>query len=92
MEYLTVDNALIGLGLIIGIAAHIVKKVIQQRENGDKGYGIKQFFRDNPYKTFMTFFYGGAGLMGLYVIGDVSIYTAILTGFSANSLSGASDK
>lgn len=91
MEYVTLENGVIVGGLLLGIVAHIVKKVITHRES-DVKYGITQFLKDNPYKTFMTFFYAGAGLMGLYVMGDVSIYTAILTGFSANSLSGASDK
>ena len=91
MEYLTLQNAGVILGLFIGITAHIIKKVVTRRET-QKTFSLKQYLQESPYKTAMTFFYGGAGLLGLYAIGDVSIYTAILTGFSANSLSGASDK
>lgn len=91
MEYLTLHNAGIILALLGGIGAHIIKKVVTRRES-DGQFSLGQFLRENPYKTAMTFFYGSAGLLGAYAIGEVSIYNAVLLGFSANSLSGASDR
>lgn len=84
------SNALVILGLLIGIAGHILKKVITRRET-DATFSLKQYLTENPYKTAMTVFYAGAALTGLYYSDTQSIYTAILAGFSANSLSGASD-
>jgi len=80
----------IGLGLLAGIAGHIVKKVIQARESNAK-FSLKQYVTQNPYKVLMTFFYAVAGSVGLAMNGELSVYTAIMTGFAANSLSGASD-
>lgn len=75
------------LGLLGGVIAHIVKKVINQRES-DKTFSLKKYLTLNPYKTFMVLFYAGAGAAGLYVDGSLTVYTAMVTGFAANSLSG----
>lgn len=85
MEYL-----MIGGGLLAGIAAHIIKKVIQQRES-DRAFSLGRYLTENPYKTAMVVFYAGAGAVGLYMDGSLSPYTAIVTGFAANSMSGKSD-
>ena len=80
----------IGVGAICGVVAHILKKVIMRRES-DKTFSLRNYLTQNPYKTVMTLFYAGAGVAGLVVAGEASFYTALLAGFSANSLSGASD-
>lgn len=85
-----IEYGFIFLGLVLGVAAHILKKVIQQREN-DKTFSLKRYLTENPYKTAMVVFYAGAGAAGLHLDGSLSIYTAMVTGFTANSLSGKSD-
>ena len=85
MEYL-----LIVFGLLAGVCAHVVKKVIQRREL-DKAFSLKQYLTENPYKTVMILFYAAVGAAGLYYDGSLTIYTAAVTGFAANSLSGKSD-
>ncbi len=82
MEYVWIVIA-----ILAGVTAHIVKKVIEERET-DKTFSLKKYLTLNPYKTFMVLFYAGAGAAGLYVDGTLTIYTAVVTGFAANSLSG----
>lgn len=79
--------AFIALALMFGIIAHIVKKVIEVRES-DRTFSMKRYLTENPYKTFMVFFYAIGGAFALHMDGTLSVYTAIVTGFAANSLSG----
>lgn len=81
------DLLLVGGGLLFGVIAHIVKKVIEQRES-DKTFSLKRYLVENPYKTFMVFVYAVGGAVGLYMDGSLSLYTAIVTGAAANSFSG----
>lgn len=74
-------------GLLIGVAAHIVKKVIEMRET-DLTFSIKRYLMENPYKTFMVLFYAIGGAAGLAMDGSLTFYTAIVTGAAANSFSG----
>lgn len=78
-------------GGLFGIAGHILKKIIAEREKLST-FSAKDYFTLYPYKTAMTFFYAVGGIAGLYFTGTAELYTAMLTGFAANSLSGASDK
>ena len=78
-------------GVIFGIAGHILKKVIQVREELPT-FSLRDFLTMYPYKTAMTVFYAVGGTAGLYFSGTEELYTALLVGFAANSLSGASDK
>jgi len=82
MEYLPVFA-----GLLLGIIAHIIKKVIEQRES-DRTFSLKKYLTENPYKTFMVFVYAIGGAAGLHMDGSLTIYTAIVTGAAANSFSG----
>jgi hypothetical protein len=86
MPYLSV-----AAGALLGVAAHVIKKVVTQREH-DKTFSLPKYLSENPYRVIMTVFYAAAGVAGLIAAGDVSFYTALVTGFAANSLSGASDK
>lgn len=78
---------IIGLGLLLGIVAHIVKKVIELRET-DHSFSFKRYIVENPYKTFMVVVYAVGGAAGLHMDGTLSLYTAIVTGAAANSFSG----
>lgn len=79
------------LALVAGITGHIVKKIVEKRET-DAGFSLKRFLMENPYKTFMTMFYAVGGALLLTQMDQLSVYTALLTGFSANSLSGKGQK
>lgn len=82
VEYLPIAG-----GLLLGIIAHIVKKVIEQREL-DKTFSLKRYLVENPYKTFMVLVYAIGGAAGLHMDGSLTLYTAIVTGAAANSFSG----
>jgi hypothetical protein len=82
---------IVAAGCLSGIAGHILKKVIQQRES-DSTFTLKDFLSKYPYKTAMTVFYAVGGTAGLYFSDAATFYTALTVGFAANSLSGAADK
>ncbi len=90
LDLLMIEDALIVVATFIGVAGHILKKIIQQRET-DNTFSIKRYLSEKPYKTAMTVFYAGAGVAGLYYSDTQAIYTAFLAGYAANSVSGASD-
>ena len=73
--------------MLIGLAAHIVKKVIEMPET-DLTFSIKRYLMENPYKTFMVLFYEIGGAAGLAMDGSLTFYTATVTGAGANSFSG----
>ena len=81
------EYGLIGGGLILGVIGHIIKKVVELRTT-DHTFSLKRYLVENPYKTFMVIFYAGGGAVGLHMDGTLSVYTAIVTGFAANSFSG----
>jgi len=81
------DMLFIGSGLLLGIAAHIVKKVIELREV-DRTFSLKRYITENPYKTFMVAVYAIGGAATLHSVGDLSFATAVITGAAANSFSG----
>jgi len=81
------ELAIVAAGLLLGIIAHIVKKVIEQREL-DKTFSLKRYLVENPYKTFMVLVYAVGGAAGLHMDGSLTLYTAIVTGAAANSFSG----
>lgn len=74
-------------GLLLGITAHIVKKVIELRET-DHTFSLKKYLTQNPYKTFMVVFYALGGAAGLYLDGSLTFLSAMVTGAAANSFSG----
>lgn len=86
-----IEHVLIALATVAGVAGHILKKIVQQRES-DPSLQLKQYLTQNPYKTALTVFYAVGAVGGLYMTDTVTYYTALLAGFSANSLSGKSDR
>jgi len=81
------ELGIVSAGLLFGVVAHIVKKVIEQRES-DKTFSLAKYLTQNPYKTFMVVVYAVGGAAGLHVDGSLTIYTAMMTGAAANSFSG----
>jgi hypothetical protein len=84
------DYAVVALGLVLGVAGHILKKIVQQRET-DQTVHLKAYLTKHPYKTALMVFYAVGGVSGLYMTDTASFYTALLAGFTANSLSGKVD-
>ena len=84
------EHVLIGVGTIAGVFGHVLKKLVQERQQ-NKALHLKQYLTDNPYQTALVVFYAGAAVAGLYMTETQSVYTAIMAGFTANSLSGKSD-
>lgn len=84
------EHILIALATVAGVAGHILKKLVQQREL-DPTLQLRRYLTENPYKTALTVFYACGAVAGLYMTDTESYYTALLAGFGANSLSGKSD-
>ena len=84
------EHALIAVATLAGVIGHILKKLIQVRETTPTMH-LKDYLTTNPYKTAMVIFYAFGGVAGLYAMDSVSWYSALITGFAANSLSGKSD-
>ena len=85
-----VSYLFVGAGTLVGVVGHVLKKVITEREK-DNTFGVKRFLTLYPYKTVMTLFYAVGCTAGLFYSDTQSFYTALVVGFAANSLSGASD-
>ena len=81
------EYAVVAGGLLLGIVAHIVKKVIELRET-DHTFSFKRYVKENPYKTFMVFVYAIGGAATLHGAGELGFASAIITGAAANSFSG----
>ena len=81
------DFLIVGAGLLLGIVAHIVKKVIELRET-DHSFSLKRYLVENPYKTFMVVVYAIGGASAMYGAGELGFASAITIGAAANSFSG----
>ena len=68
-----------------------LKKIVQARET-DNTFSLKKYLTLYPYRTALMAFYAVGGTAALYWTGTAEFYTALVTGFAANSLSGAADK
>lgn len=77
--------------LILGTGTHVLKKVVERRKTNDK-FTLKAYLTQNPYKTVLTLMAGVGGYFGLMAAGELTIATAFMAGFMANSLGGAAEK
>jgi len=78
------------LAMLAGSAAHIVKKVIEKRKT-DATFSLKDFLTKYPYKTALAVMAGVGGFLGLQAAGELSLASAFMTGYIANSLGGAAE-
>jgi len=81
---------LIGL-LLAGSATHIVKKVVERRKT-DNEFSLKDYLTEYPYKTILAVMAGVGGYLGLMAAGELTMVTAYMTGYVADSLGGAAEK
>jgi hypothetical protein len=78
------------LTLILGVATHIVKKVVERRKTNET-FNMKDWLTKYPYRTVLTLMAGVGGYLGLMAAGELSYASAFLTGYAANSLGGAAE-
>ena len=76
--------------MLAGSATHIIKKVVERRKT-DTTFSFKDFLTKYPYKTVLTVMAGAGGFLGLMAAGELSMVSAYMTGFIANSLGGAAE-
>ncbi len=85
------EMALLILALLVGVAGHILKKVIQVR-NTDKTFSLKKYLTAYPYKTVLMVFIAAGAFLYLLDDGTLSYATAFMAGFSASSAGGTGDQ
>lgn len=71
--------------LIGGTAVHIVKKVVERRQQ-NKAFSLKEYLVAYPYQTFLSTMAGGFGYVTLWMAGTLDPASAFLAGVAANSL------
>lgn len=76
--------------MLAGSATHIVKKVVERRKT-DETFSLKDFLTRYPYKTALTIMAGAGGFLGLMAAGELTMVSAYMTGYVANSLGGAAE-
>ena len=80
-------NWLIYPGLmVVGVILHIVKKVMQVRNNQNRNFTLKGYFVTYPYRTVLTFGAGFIGYLTLVMDGSLGYVSAVMAGIAANSL------
>lgn len=76
-------------GMLLGVVAHIVKKVYEARKK-DKKLHLKAYLMEYPYQTFLVFVAGIISYSTLVAEADpgepVSALAAFFAGIAANSL------
>ena len=81
--------ATIGL-LVLGTATHVLKKVVERRKADDK-FTLRAWLTKYPYKTALTFMAGVGGYLGLLAVDELTMVSAFMAGFIANSLGGTAE-
>lgn len=77
------------LGLVIlGTLAHVLKRVIEERET-DKQFGLREYFGLYPYRTALMVLTAIGTSVGLFYAGELTPVTAFATGYMAQSVGAA---
>jgi len=76
--------------MLAGSGTHILKKVVERRKT-DITFSLKDFLTKYPYKTVLTVMAGAGGFLGLMAVGELTMVSAYMTGYVANSLGGAAE-
>ena len=76
--------------MLAGVGVHIVKKVVERRKT-DESFSLKDWLTKYPYKTVMVIAAGAVGFLGLQATGELTMVTAVMTGYMADSLGGAAE-
>ena len=76
------------LFLVLGILTHLIKKVAEARLTSSE-FQLHDYLHKYPYRTFLTVIAGVVGFATLLAAGELTMITAFMTGYMANSLGGA---
>jgi len=76
------------LAMLAGTGTHILKKVVELRKE-KATFSLRQFITENPYKTALTVMAGVGGYFGFLSAGELTLATAFMAGYMADSLSSA---
>lgn len=78
------------VSLIVGIGAHILKKVVERRKT-EMSFSLKDWLTKYPYRTALVFIAGAVGYAGLLGTGQLTYVSAFMAGYMADSLGGAAE-
>lgn len=78
------------VAMIAGTGTHVLKKVVERRKT-DTTFTLKHWLTAYPYKTVLTLMAGAAGFLGLMGAGELTLLTAFMAGYMANSLGGTAE-
>ena len=85
MELLTSDAIILVACVLLGFAAHLIKKIIQYRM-ADPNFSLVSYIKVYPYHlTYNTVLTMGMTLV-FYQIGQLNGVTAFFSGFASNSV------
>ncbi len=76
--------------MLVGSGTHIIKKVVERRKINET-FSLKDFLTKYPYKTILAVMAGVGGFLGLQAAGELTLASAFMTGYIANSLGGAAE-
>lgn len=75
--------------LLVGIAAHWAKKLMERHRETGAMVSPVEAFKDQPYHVVWVTLMAVAGGYALYDMGQLTIVSALLFGFSADSAAAA---
>jgi len=79
-----IDYGLYFAAMILGVVAHMVKKLANLNKQGTL-LSPANYFKLYPYQTSLSFLGAGAGYIMMISTGDISFMSALLIGFAADS-------
>ena len=85
MELTYIDYLILFSGMLLGVVAHMVKKLAELNKKGIL-ISPSNYFMKYPYQTILAVLGGLAGFFMLVSMGDTTVITYILTGYTADSV------
>ena len=79
------------VAMIVGTGTHVLKKVVERRKSDDT-FTLKAWLTKYPYKTVLTLMAGVGGFLGLMAAGQLTLASAFMAGYMANSLGGTVER
>lgn len=79
------NDIILVLLLICGMASHFLKKVVEARANGEI-ITLRRYFADHPYQTVLSVVSGLVGFFALYGTAELTKVTAFGLGYMCNSV------
>lgn len=85
MDITTLQYGLFFFAMIMGVVAHMVKKLADLNKAGTL-ISPKDYFMKFPYQTTLSLLGGIAGYFLMISTGDISYISALLAGYTADSI------